>query len=131
MAKVNVTRCCQTQLRRKTKDRETESDKIIRNPVIAQRKKKHNLLICSTESLFLGKPSLQKWHTILSRFQVFFCFCEVHQSIFRGGSRIFSSGVAENNRPPNYTRNYSFIYIKLSYVCPKTWRFGDCNIANS
>ena len=27
--------------------------------------------------------------------------------------------MADNNRPPNYT----LIYFKLSYVCPKTWRF--------
>ena len=38
VAKVNVTRCCQ-----KTKDRETESGKIIPNPVIAQRKKKQRI----------------------------------------------------------------------------------------
>ena len=37
----------------------------------------------------------------------------------RGGSRIFSWRVADTKRPPNYT----LIYFKLSYVCPKTWRF--------
>ena len=30
-------------------------------------------------------------------------------------------GVADTNRPPNL--NYTLIYFKLSYVCPKTWRF--------
>ena len=27
--------------------------------------------------------------------------------------------MADTNRPPNYT----LMYFKLSYVCPKTWRF--------
>ena len=42
----------------------------------------------------------------------------------------FLMGVAETNQPPDFT----FIYFKLSYVCPKTWRFRKkrivhCNIA--
>ena len=52
VAKVNVTRYCQ-----KTKDREAESEKIIRNPVIAQRKKKQhinlfNWVLVSWEAIF-------------------------------------------------------------------------------
>ena len=32
---------------------------------------------------------------------------------------LMEAGVDYNNRPSNYT----LIYFKLSYVCPKTWRF--------
>ena len=39
-------------------------------------------------------------------------------NVDRGGSRIFLMGVADTNRPPNVT----LICLKLSYVCPKTWR---------
>ena len=31
---------------------------------------------------------------------------------------LMGAGVADTNRPPNFT----LIYLKLSYVCPKTWR---------
>ena len=37
----------------------------------------------------------------------------------QGRIQHFLMGVADTNRPPNYT----FKYFKLSYVCPKTWRF--------
>ena len=40
-------------------------------------------------------------------------------SRYRGGSRIIKWGMDDTNRPPNYT----LIYFKLSYDCPKTWRF--------
>ena len=47
-----------------------------------------------------------------------------------GADPRFLMGVAETNQP----RDFTFIYFKLSYVCPKTWRFRKkrivhCNIA--
>ena len=41
----------------------------------------------------------------------------------RGGSRSFWWGVDDTNRPSNYT----LIYSKLSYFCPKTWRIRKDN----
>ena len=41
----------------------------------------------------------------------------------RGGSRSFWWGVDDTNRPSNYT----LIYSKLSYFCPKTWRISKGN----
>ena len=41
----------------------------------------------------------------------------------RGGSRSFWWGVDDTNRPSNYT----LIYSKLSYLCPKTWRISKGN----
>ena len=48
--------------------------------------------------------------------------CE-NQKKIRGGSMSFWWGVDDTNRPSNYT----LIYFKLSYVCPKTWRIRKDN----
>ena len=76
---------------------------------------------------FFQRNEKQKKHAFRRSATPFYLSLSKHRisghwhKITRGGSRFFNfnEGVADTNRPPNYT----LIYFKLSYFCPKTWRF--------
>ena len=73
-----------------------------------------SLLACEKGTSVCNKGKRRRLHTLAVPFQAL----ETGQAITETGADpgFFNGGVDDTNQPPTYM----LIYLKLSYVCPKT-----------